>query len=227
METCQRDIHDKIIVQTNPMLSICLIIYSSGDMGEFLPEILENAVNTFFRYIAKYDEINEFVEISAYESYAKFVMLNEHERARALRLDDLRSGGNWNLPFAVAQTLKVLVDRTIYFDCIGIVHEKPLLIIVSDNQTSNEPNDYRDIDTYISEVNASKTDMYLPSVLFVSSKENNDFANHLPQIKFFKADKETLKECMIGIARACIENVLPKQILRNRTYIQRVRKGVV
>ncbi len=210
MELFQRNIYGDVIPEASPLLLVCLVIDSSGTMGGFPSERVEIAVNTFFRCIGASKDVDDLVEVCVYESYDELEFLGGFEKASTFALNDLRYGGSWQLPNAVVQILRNLMDYSAILRRNGRVHARPVCIVISDNPVSEDCCLYKDIDILVSEAKEQKEPF--PRFIYVSREPKNHFAHHLPETEFIQAGRETLNACMLEIAQEFARSIRSRQM---------------
>lgn len=210
MKYCQRDIHGELIPETCLLQALCLIVDSSGMMGQYLPENVEAAINLFFRTLGTSKDADDLIEICVFESHDKVEYLGGFGKASSFTLEDLRYGGNWNLPEALAQALYVLNDHCEMLDRYGRAYTTPIIVVVSDNPVSAECSLFQPLDAAVATYNSSNH--LFPQCLFVSTSQNNHFEHHLPNVEYRQADKGSLSPCMQRIAHEVMRDIFPQEI---------------
>ena len=209
MESCQRDIRDELVTETGLLFPVAIVVDSSGEMGGYDPEGVEEAVNAFFSRVAGQPDADALVEVCVYEAYDEVVFLGGPGKASDFMLDELRYGGEWSLADAVAEAMQSLVDYATLLDCNGRIHATPLIVAISDTVVPDELGTFEQLDYVVA--NARDRRLTVPDCVFVSTRASNCFADHLPRVYFNQATRDTIVECMIQIANRVAAMVRPVQ----------------
>ena len=209
MESCQRDIRGELVTETGLLFPVAIVVDSSGEMGGYDPEGVEEAVNAFFSRVAGQPDADVLVEVCVYEAYDEVVFLGGPGKASDFMLDELRYGGEWNLADAVAEAAQSLIDYATLLDCNGRIHATPLIVAISDTVVPDELGTFEQLDYVVA--NARDRKLAVPDCVFVSGSAENGFAEHLPKVFFRQATRGTVVECLTTIANEVISVVRPAQ----------------
>lgn len=190
-----------INTDTGVSFPVLILVDTSGTMGEYNPQIVENAINSFFMRIGKYKIIDKFVDVCIYESHDEFEYLAGFGKASNYVIRGIRYGGNWNLSEDFAKAIEIVQETIQIYQRTGKPYAGSLVIILSDNQVSDNVEDYIPLDD-------SRYNTLSPTrTLFISSKENNFFVESFDNMELKCVKKEDLQKCMIEIADEIIDVV--------------------
>lgn len=210
MERCQRDVLGRVIPETWLTLPIALVVDSSGTMGEYPPSVIETAANAFFRALGASEDANGLIEVCVYESHGKVDLLSGFERPGALELSDVRYGGSWGLPAAIAQAVCDVADYSLLLERRGLACARPLVVAVSGNEVDTGSESFRALD----EVVAGSLAMAgrVPHCLFVGSDDGSALRRHAPALECRQTGRGSLVSRMREIALEAIEEVRPRVV---------------
>lgn len=204
MDMHQHCLDGSINIDTGICFPVLILIDTSGSMGEYHPQIVENSVNSFLMRIGKYKLIDKFVDVCLYESHDEFEYLAGFGNPSNYVVKGIRYGGKWNLIEDFIRAINVIQDTIRLYNRTGKAFAGSLIIVLSDNLVPDEI----EISSDFVEVNNNKNNaLSLPKCLFLTSKENNDFVNYYDNMELKPASKESLQKCMIEIADDIIDVV--------------------